>query len=142
MRYVVDASVVACWYFDEPLTAGAEALLEQPGDLLAPDLLHLEIARLLFERVARVEIGESTADRILAELRLVPFELTPALDLAPAALSLALRTHLPVTDGFYLALAIQAGCPFVTADRPLYDLLTSGPLAQHALWVGDVPEGR
>jgi predicted nucleic acid-binding protein len=138
MRHVVDASVVASWYFEEPLTAKAETLLEGPGELLAPDLLHLEIARLLFDRVARVEIGEATADRILAELRVVPFALTPALDLAPAALSLALRTNLPVTEGFYLALAIHAGCPFVTADRHLYDLLSSGPLAQHAVWVGDL----
>jgi predicted nucleic acid-binding protein len=138
MRHVVDASVVASWYFDEPLSAKAELLLEGPGELLAPDLLHLEIARLLFERVARAEIGEAAADRVLAELRLVPFQLTPALDLAPAALSLSLRANLPVTDGFYLALAIQAGCPFVTADRHLYELLTSGPLAQHALWAGDL----
>jgi predicted nucleic acid-binding protein len=139
MRQVVDASVVACWFFEEELTPAAETLLSGDDELLAPDLIHLEMTRLLALRMARGELDERTADRILTELRAVPFELVPARDLAAAALALASRTAIRVTDAFYLALALRAACPLVTADRILYDQLRVSPLAVHVRWVGALP---
>ena len=138
-RFVVDASVAAKWYFPEELTERADALLEQRNEILAPDVLLVEIANLAWKRARRGEIGEAVADRIVAELRQVPFELRPAAELVAAALPLALHPHqgLTLVDGFYVALAVQSGCPLVTADRRLYDALAAGPLAQHALWLGD-----
>jgi predicted nucleic acid-binding protein len=138
MRHVVDASVVAGWYFEEELTPSCERLLVGAGELLAPDLLHFEIARLLHSRVASGALDETSAERILAELRLVPFELTPAPELAAAALALARRATLSVADGFYVALALQAACPLVTGDRVLYDRLRASTLASHVIWVGDL----
>jgi predicted nucleic acid-binding protein len=138
-RYVVDASVAARWYFPEPLAERADALLEQRSEILAPDILLVEIAQLAWKRVRSGEIGEPTADRIVAELRKVPFELKPTAELVTAALPLALHHGFTLTDAFYLALAVQSGCPLVTADRKLYDALRAGPLAEHVLWLGDLP---
>jgi predicted nucleic acid-binding protein len=137
-RYVVDASVAAKWYFPEPLSERADALLEQRGELFAPDVLLVEIAQLAWKRARRGEIDEASADRIVAELRKVPFELKPTAELVTAALPLALHRGFTLTDGFYIALAVQSGCPVVTADRRLYDALRAGPLAEHALWLGDL----
>lgn len=138
-RYVVDGSVVAQWYFPEEHTAIAESLLEIPKiELIAPDLLHVEMAALVRERVCRGEIEAGTAERILEALRKAPVDLKSCSDLAQHALSLTLREAIGLSDAFYLTLAMQAGCPMVTADRRLLDLLRDGPLAQHVLWIGDL----
>src|SRR5215470_7349622 len=137
-RYVVDASVAARWYFPEPLAEQADILLMQRTEILAPDILPVELAALVWKRTRRGEIDESMADRIVAELRRVPLELRPTSDLVTTALPLALHRGFTLTDAFYIVLAMQSGCPFVTADRRLYDALRSGPLADHALWLGDL----
>lgn len=136
-RYVVDASVAAKWYFQEEHSDRADALLEQEGELLAPGLLPIEIAALVWKRARRGEISESIADRIVTALRQAPLEIRPTAELLTAALPLALHRGLTLHDAFYAALAVKSGCPLVTADRKLYDVLRSGPLADHALWIGD-----
>lgn len=137
-RYVVDASVAALWYFPEEDTEVADSLLEVAKiELLAPDVLHLEMAVLVRERVRRGEIDPGTAERVLEALRKAPVELKSSADLAQQALSLSLREGLGLYDAFYLTLAMQAGCPIVTADPRLHELLRGSPFAQHVLWVGD-----
>lgn len=138
-RYVVDASVAAQWYFPEEQTDIAESFLEIAKiELLAPDLLQVEMTALLRERVRRGEIDPSTAERILEALCKAPIEVKPASDLAQHALTLVLREGLGLHDAFYLALAMQAGCPLVTADPRLVDLLRHSQLARHVVWIGDL----
>lgn len=137
-RYVVDASVAAKWYFQEEHSDRADLLLERDGEILAPGLLVVEIATLVWKRARRGEITETVADRIVAALRQVPLEIRPTAELVPAALPLALHGRLTLHDAFYAALAVKSGCPLVTADRKLYDLLRGGTLADHALWIGDL----
>jgi predicted nucleic acid-binding protein len=136
-RYVVDASVAAKWYFREEHSERADALLERSAEILAPGLLVVEIATLVWKRARRGEISEVIADRIVAALRQVPLDLRPTAELVTAALPLALQRGLTLHDAFYVALAIKSGCPLVTADRKLYDLLHGSPLAGHAVWIGD-----
>lgn len=136
-RYVVDASVAAKWYFQEEHSDRADALLGQSNEILAPGLLAVEIATLVWKRARRGEISEILADRIVAALRQVPLEIRPTADLVTASLPLALHRGLTLHDAFYAALAVKSGCPLVTADRKLYDILRGGPLAEHALWIGD-----
>lgn len=140
-RCVIDASVAAQWYFPERLTAHADALLAGSCDLLAPDLLYLEIAGLLARRVRLGEIDEQGARAVLAELRQVPFEWTPVSALVPAALGLALSADLPLSSSLYLALAMQSDCSLVTADRKLHDAVRAGRLAGHLVWLGDLAAG-
>ncbi|HEX3531328.1 MAG TPA: type II toxin-antitoxin system VapC family toxin [Thermoanaerobaculia bacterium] len=137
-RYIVDASVAARWYFPESLAEHADALLQQRSEILAPDILPVELAQLVWKRARSGEIDEAMAHRIVAELRRVPLELKPTSELVSAALPLALHHGLTLIDAFYIALAMQSGCLFVTADRWLYDTLRAGPLAEHALWLGDL----
>jgi len=138
-RYVVDASVAARWYFPEELTEAAEALLETANiELLAPDLLHVEMAALVRERVRRGEIDPGTAERVLEALRKAPVDLRSSSDLAQQAVSLSLREGIGLHDAFYLTLGMQAGCPVVTADPRLVEMLRATPFAQHVLWIGDL----
>jgi predicted nucleic acid-binding protein len=137
-RCVVQACVAAQWYFPGPFTPQAEALLASSCELLAPDLLHVEIAALAARRVRLGEIGEDEAHAVLAELRQVPFEWTPVAALVPAALTLALRADLPLSESLYLALALRSDCPLVTADPRLHDAARAGGHARHLLWLGDL----
>lgn len=137
-RYVVDASVAAKWFFQEEHSERADTLLEHDGELLAPGLLVVEIAALAWKRARRGEISEAAADRIVAALRQVPLKIRLTAELVTAALPLALQGGLTLYDAFYVALAVKSGCPLVTADRTLYDVLRSGNLADHALWIGDL----
>jgi predicted nucleic acid-binding protein len=138
-RYVVDASVAAQWYFPEEHTELAESLLEIAKiELVAPDLLHVEMATLLRERARRGEIDAGTAERVLEALSKAPVELKSSAELSRQALSLALREGVGLEDAFYLALAMQAGCPVVTADPRFLDLLRGGPFAQHVVWIANL----
>lgn len=136
-RYVIDAGVAAKWYFQEEFSDRADALLEQENEILAPGLLAVEIATLVWKRARRGEITEAVGDRIVAALREVPFQIRPTVELVTAALPLALHRGLTLYDAFYVALAVKSGCPLVTADRKLYDVLRGGPLADHVMWLGD-----
>lgn len=138
LRYVVDASVAAKWYFHEEGSDSADALLDRDCEILAPGLLIVEIADLVSKRARRGEISESMADRIVAALRQVPLEIHSTAELVTAALPLSLHRGITLADAFYVALAVKSGCPFVTADRRLYEALRAGPLADHALWLRDL----
>lgn len=136
-RYVVDASVVAQWYFPEEHTEVAESLLQAANiELLAPDLLHVEIASLLRDRVRLGEIDAGAAERILEALRKAPLEIKPSADLAASALALAHEDQVSLYDSFYLALAHQMGCPLLTADPQLREL--PGRIAAQISWIGDL----
>jgi len=138
-RYVVDASVAAQWYFPEEQTGVAEALLETANiELLAPDLLHVEMAVLVRERVRRGEIDPGTAERVLEALRKAPVDLKSSSDLAQQAVSLSLREGIGLHDAFYLTLGMQAGCPVVTADPRLVEMLRNTPFAGHVLWIAEL----
>ncbi|HVR96656.1 MAG TPA: type II toxin-antitoxin system VapC family toxin [Thermoanaerobaculia bacterium] len=137
-QFVVDASVAAKWYLPEPQSDHAAALLADPGALLAPDILYVEVAEVVWQRVAWGEVDPATAGEIMAELRKVPFELLSTTELIADALPLALENRCTLRDALYLALAVQANCPLVTADRKLHDTLKTGPRAAHVLWIEDL----
>ena len=138
-RLVVDASVAALWYFPEEHTARAESLLQVAKlELLTPGLLHVEMAALVRERVRRGEIDGLLAERVLIALRKAPLDVRPTSELAQDALGLMLRDGLSLHDSFYLALAVQAGCPVVTADSRFLDEVRGGPHEASVLWIGDL----
>jgi predicted nucleic acid-binding protein len=136
-RFVVDASVAVKWYLPEPHSDRADAVLADSGALFAPDLLYFEVAYVVWQRVLRGELDEATAGQIMAELSKVPFELRRTTELVSEALAIALESGCTLGDSLYLALAVQANCPVVTADRKLHEALKDGPLGGHLLWIGD-----
>ena len=114
---VVDASVALKWLLDEEGCDRAVALLDSPA-LLAPELIHVEIANALWRLTRLGRLTEADAADAFALFRLLPLRRPGAdRDLAPAALRLARRLDHPVHDCLYLAMAMEAGAPLVTADR-------------------------
>ncbi len=133
---VVDASLVAAAFFQEPYTAEARALLVSGRELRAPDLIHLECANAIWKRWRRGEIDEEEANQLLADARRLPLQLTPSNELIDSALHLAIQTDRSVYDCLYLALALDRAGQLVTADQRLVNALAHGPLADHVRWIG------
>jgi predicted nucleic acid-binding protein len=124
---VVDASVAAKWYIDEPDCDAARSLIGATSDCIAPDLILAEFANVAWKRLSRHEISEEQATAMVDHLPSVLLEIVPCLALRQPALSIAIALDHPAYDGFYLALAMQRGLNLVTADKRLLDRVRGTP---------------
>lgn len=114
---VVDASVALKWVLDEPGSDAAAALLDGRR-LYAPQLLMIEVANALWVATRRGSISVNDAEDALALVTAMPFRAwLREVNLVGDALKLARLLDHPVYDCCYLALAMAAGVPVVTADR-------------------------
>jgi predicted nucleic acid-binding protein len=136
-RVVVDASVAVKWFVPEELSSEARRLLAPEYELMAPDILWVELGNVLWKKHRRRELDQRTATRLLDDLSRVPIKLHPAQRWTWAALDLAIRHGVSVNDGLYLAVAAGNGCRLMTADRKLRDACGDGPLKQIVTWVRD-----
>ena len=101
---------------EEEGTAEALAVLGN-ARLSAPDLLVAECANVLWKKVLRSEISEDEALLSARLLEQVEVELFPTRHLLGSATSIAVKLDHPAYDCLYLALALDTGWQFVTADR-------------------------
>ena len=129
-RLLVDSSVAVKWFFDEPHSERALAILEagRSGDasLLAPDLIYSEFGNAVRKRVLREELTAEDGAIIVAAFTRIPFEqLLQTRLLLPTAYRLALEHGCTVYDAVFIAAASQAGADLVTADGRLYQAVGS-----------------
>lgn len=138
---VLDASVVAALYVEEPLSIAARAALlrsrEADDRLHAPDLLLAECANVFWKRVRRGELDrESAMSAITALSRLRELERHPLDErLVAPALSLAIAHSLTAYDATYAALAVQLGGAVLSADARFVELASRAGLPVVALAV-------
>jgi predicted nucleic acid-binding protein len=109
-----------------------ERLVRLDGDLIAPSLLHYEVANALYQqhRAGRVsaELAALQLDRCLH----LPIELHGDARLHSRALELAHEYHLPATyDAHYVALAERFRVPLWTCDRRLAKEMRGGSPEVH-----------
>ena len=128
---VVDASLVAAAFFQEPHAASAREVLASDRPLYAPDLISAEFGNVIWKRYGRREITEEEAAQLMADFLRLPLQITPTGELADVALQLAMRTGRTVYDCLYLALAVRTNSVLVTADKRLVNALAGSPLAKH-----------
>lgn len=123
MSFVVDASMVLAWHFEDEATPGTEAVLERSDheQMVVPRHWFAEVANgmLVGERRGRAVASQSanTARRLLnREIEIDELGETDALfRIMPLA-----RAHgLTVYDGYYLELAERRGLALATLDRQL-----------------------
>jgi predicted nucleic acid-binding protein len=129
LTYVIDASVALKWFLTEEESQGADVLFELflrgRIELLAPEVLLLEVANALWKQVVLLKLLRSEeAAAIFRDFITLPLNLQPSNPLASRALDLAVRFQHPVYDMLYCALAIENDCEFVTADRVLVSKLS------------------
>jgi predicted nucleic acid-binding protein len=119
MSLIVDASVAVRWYLPEKGAAEAAAVLARDDDLIAPDLVLIEIGNAVWKRVRRAEVAVKDAVEIVGRASVDFTVLVPAVDLVVAAMELSARLDHPIYDCMYLSLAQRDGAPLITADRQL-----------------------
>lgn len=121
MTRVVDANVILYALLDERRRALAFQALEAERPI-APDFLSLEVGHVLTKYVRSQAISLNLAKELYSQVsKLV--DLKPSMHLASSAFDLALQHQHSIYDCLYLALAINARCSILTADRRLAKLV-------------------
>jgi predicted nucleic acid-binding protein len=127
MRYVLDASVAACWVLRNPLQAKALKLRaeyqQNIHELIAPSHFPGEIASALTkaERQRLIPVGD--ARKLIADVLSTPPILYPLDPLFYRAVEISSQTRTGFYDCLYVALAEQENGELVTADDKLINAL-------------------
>jgi predicted nucleic acid-binding protein len=116
MSLIVDASVATKWYLAETDSSLAQQLVEAGHELIAPDLLLVEVASAFFKAWSREIIDDGHMDRALSQLPTAFAALWPLQELVADAMVISRILRHPVYDCVYLALAWRTGDKIVTAD--------------------------
>ncbi|HEX5414996.1 MAG TPA: type II toxin-antitoxin system VapC family toxin [Chloroflexota bacterium] len=121
---VVDASVVARWYVNNPPFIEAARQVQKDADegriaLLSPENLLHEVTGVIhqavFARRLNAQRGTEQLERFLA----YDITLIETNDLILPAWELSLRYGCSYYDAIYLEIARRQGCPFIYADGNL-----------------------
>ncbi len=128
---VLDASAIAAVFFQDPGAEKVRALLSSGRPMHAPDLVHAEVANVIWKRCGRGEIDHEEAGDMLGDCLRLGLEITPCDELVELALQLALAAGRTVYDCFYLAMAISIEGKLFTADKKLVNALAGTPLEKH-----------
>ncbi|MDI6026187.1 type II toxin-antitoxin system VapC family toxin [Corticibacterium sp. UT-5YL-CI-8] len=115
---ILDSSVAAHWFVQTEFSRPSEQYLGRK-DLVAPELILLEVANALYKNVRS---GKIDAERCMHGVRLLETtyrELVPNRILLPSAVDIALSNLHPIYDCLFVALALERREPLATADRRL-----------------------
>lgn len=117
---VLDASILAQTVVKEEYTELALRLIGRLESIYAPPLILYEIGNALVTLVRRGFITKGDALRKFKSLTAIPTLniKEPTLD---KAIEIAVELQITLYDASYLALALEIGVPFITADRELYE---------------------
>jgi predicted nucleic acid-binding protein len=120
MPFVLDASIVACWAFEDEVHPVADQALERirTDEAHVPALWWFEVRNILIVNERRKRLTEVDTASFLRSLA----RLNVTVDRSPEAadvLMLARRHRLSVYDASYLELALRNGIPLATLDKEL-----------------------
>jgi predicted nucleic acid-binding protein len=122
-RFVIDASVVMSWCFEDEISSYAEAVLDslENATAIVPSIWSLEIGNVLLVAERKNRLSAAAADRLidlLAELPIIP-EPEPPERMLREIFTLARKHQLSTYDASYLDLAIRRRIPLATLDERL-----------------------
>ena len=123
---VIDASVLVVALADDGADGDAARERLRGEDLVAPELLDLEVVSVLRGQLIAGALDSRRADLALNDLSAMPLQRAPHLPLLPRCWEL--RENLTTYDASYVALAEALDVPLLTGDRRL--ARASGPRCQ------------
>jgi predicted nucleic acid-binding protein len=136
-HFVIDASVLVKLFFEEEHSRASVHYVENASELLAPDLIWVETANVVWKRLRRGEVAAEDAGELVQEMLRLPILTSASFELVSPAMALAADTGRTVYDCLYLALAIRENVPLLTGDERLVNALRTGPFARRIVFVGD-----
>ncbi len=142
MTLVVDASVVVRWFLDPDGVDLAAGVLPLDENVIAPDLVIPEIANAFWKYVTFDRGSTEKATMVVLEAATLFNEIVPSVELKDRAFAIALELRHPIYDCFYLALAEQRNCQFVTADDRLLGRCAATPFARLVRSLVNAPSAR
>ena len=122
MVTVIDASVAINWFLPEAESSVARDLLVTlAGAIIVPDIFLIEVTGALVRQANMTKSERQTMERHIERLSdLFAHESLRAQRLhhnqTAQAAKLAINLGRPLKDCIYLTLAIELGCPLITAD--------------------------
>jgi predicted nucleic acid-binding protein len=141
-KIVVDTSVLIKWFKtrDEELLDEARNLLAeieaQGVQVHVPALLLYEVGNIL---LVKTRLGLAALDETIERLEELPLVVAPpATPLLKRAVRLGREFSLTFYDASFLALAVELGCPCVTADRGFFERARRLPQLRHLSQVGAI----
>lgn len=121
--FVLDASVVLAWAFEDETRPETEAALEAltASKASVPSVWPLEVANALVVAERRGRLTEADTIRFLTLLRQLPIEveIEPVERIFGQVLALARQQGISTYDASYLDLAMRLGLPIATLDEGL-----------------------
>lgn len=122
MPFVLDASIAACWAFQDEEHPHADMALVRIRieEAVVPGIWWFEVRNILIVNERRKRITESDTENFLRNLARLPIGIDHFSDEA-GVLRLARAHRLSVYDASYLELAQRHGAPLATLDRDLRD---------------------
>jgi predicted nucleic acid-binding protein len=120
MAFVLDASVTACWAFEDEDHPQADLALRRARteEAVVPSLWWFEVRNILVVNERRKRITESGTTNFLRGLNRIPIRVD-RVPVEAEVLRLARAHRLSVYDAAYLELARREGLPLATLDRAL-----------------------
>ncbi len=120
MAFVLDASVAACWAFEDEDHPQADLALRRvrTEEAVVPSLWWFEVRNILVVNERRKRITESGTASFLRDLTRIPIRVD-RVPVEAEVLRLARAHRLSVYDAAYLELARREGLPLATLDRDL-----------------------
>ena len=141
-RLIIDASVGLKWWVPEIHSEAALAFLESRCQLIAPDLMPVELGNILWKKALKGEITRERGREILLGFGKTGLSIESSAPLKDLAWTIATYLKRSFYDSIYLALAMERKAVLVTADLRLYRALQGDPLARYIRWIEDgVPNG-
>jgi predicted nucleic acid-binding protein len=119
MKLTIDASVAVKWFIDEPRHELARDVLVQGFELTAPDLILVEVANALRNKVRNGLADKADMVKVLAMLPAMFESLADTRATLAEAFELACLINHPVADCVYLSCAKMTGTALLTDDAML-----------------------
>lgn len=132
--YVVDANVALKWFLPEQNEDAALDLLGH--DLIAPDLLWIEVGNVLAAKVVTGRVRASLLERVPGLLDQAIRTRVRDRELSADAQTLSVELHHPIYDCVYLTLLDRFEAELVTADGRLLRALGDHRLRRRTRLLG------
>jgi predicted nucleic acid-binding protein len=129
---IADANTATYWFVETPLSSQAKAFLSRT-DLIAPNLVRLEMVNALLKFLRAGEIGAPQVAKAMNQMERTISEFVDDSVLLPRAIEISIWANHKIYDCLYLALAIERREPLATADRRMAALAQKLNIETHLI---------